>query len=462
MSKGDVAAYEPHSAPAMPAARPPLAGGMGSAGSAMASMRRPTSYGLLFILVFFALGGAWAALAPLTSAIIAPGVVSPDGNRRTVQHLEGGIIQDIRVREGTVVAQGDVLLVLANISPLARADSSRGRLQALLATEARLTAERLNAPAIAFDHAELSDVNDPAVAKVIQLETNQFEARRTNMENRIGVLQQRKGQLEQQIDGLKIQFAATLKQSDLIDLEIADVQQLLNQGLERRPRLLALQRAKADLQGTAGNLTARIAEAQEALGEADLQVLSMRSDRAEEVEAELSAIGAERAQIEQLLKQDQDQLARTEITAPISGTVLDLRFQTIGGVILPGEPVVDIVPADEELLIDARVSPADIDQVSPDLTAQVIFPSFPQRNMPRLTGTVRTVGADALEDPRDGQRYYSVRIGIDKDQFSGLDAEIVLKPGMPAEGYIATGERTFLTYLIRPFIDTVRRSFRES
>ena len=440
----------------------PLAGGLGGATPVLDSMRKPVIFGVIFIALFFGLGGGWAALAPLTGAIIAPGVVSPDGNRRTVQHLEGGIIRTIRVREGQAVEAGEVLIELADVSPQARADAGRGRLRALLAKEARLEAEQRNAETIRFDHPELSDLADPEVAKAIELETNQFHTRRENLENQIGVLQQRRTQLDQQSIGLKIQLSAALEQSALIDQEIADVQSLVDQGLERRPRLLALKRAKADLQGSAGNASARIAEVQEAMGETELRINTVRSDRAERIEAELTAVTTERAQIEQLLKQDRDLLARTEILAPIAGTVLNLRFQTLGGVILPGEAVLDIVPANEELLIDARVAPADIDQVTAGQTAQVVFPAFPQRNVPRLDGEVRTVGADALEDPRDGGRYYAVRIGIEKDEFAKLGPGAELKPGMPAEGYIATGERTLLTYLMRPFLDTLRRSFRET
>ncbi|MEO1250195.1 MAG: HlyD family type I secretion periplasmic adaptor subunit [Pseudomonadota bacterium] len=460
MSTGELTTHDPHKQPA-PAGRP-LAGGLGGTPSLLGAMKRPSLYGLAFLAVFFVVGGGWAALAPLTSAIIASGVVSPDGNRRTVQHLEGGIIRDIRVREGSVVDEGELLMVLADVNPQARTDATLSRLRALAAAQARLVAEQKGTDTINFDHPELQDRRVSGVAEALTLEITQFATRRENLQNRMAVLRQRIEQLNQQVAGLKIQLASAVRQSDLIDQEIADVQQLVNQGLERRPRLLALQRTKADLEGAAGNFSARIAQAQEAIGETELQIMSVRSDRAEDVEAQLASVGTELAELEQALRQERDQLARTEIVAPVGGTILDLRFQTIGGVILPGEAVLDIVPDNEELLIDARVSPSDIDQVTPDLPAQVVFPSFPQRNLPRLTGTVRTVGADALEDPRDGQRYYSVRIGIGREQFSQLDADIVLKPGMPAEGYITTGERTFLTYLIRPFVDTVRRSFRET
>lgn len=460
MSTGELTTHDPHKRPD-PAGQS-LAGGLGGTPSLLGAMRRPSLYGLAFLAVFFVVGGGWAALAPLTSAIIASGVVSPDGNRRTVQHLEGGIIRDIRVREGSVVAEGELLMVLADVNPQARTDATLSRLRALAAAQARLVAEQKGLDTINFDHPELQDRRVSGVAEALTLEITQFATRRENLQNRMAVLRQRIEQLNQQVAGLKIQLASAIRQTDLIDQEIADVQKLVDQGLERRPRLLALQRTKADLEGAAGNFSARIAQAQEAVGETELQIMSVRSDRAEDVEAQLASVGTELAELEQALRQERDQLARTEIVAPVGGTILDLRFQTIGGVILPGEAVLDIVPDNEELLIDARVSPSDIDQVTTDLPAQVIFPSFPQRNLPRLTGTVRTVGADALEDPRDGQRYYTVRIGIGREQFSKLDADIVLKPGMPAEGYITTGERTFLTYLIRPFVDTVRRSFRET
>ncbi|MEM1401391.1 MAG: HlyD family type I secretion periplasmic adaptor subunit, partial [Pseudomonadota bacterium] len=420
--------------------------------SLFGAMRKTALIGLGFVLIFFAVGGGWAAFAPLASAVIAPGVVSPDGNRRTVQHLEGGIIRDIRVREGSVVESGEILIALADISPQAQTEATLGRLRALAAMEARLEAERRGSDTISFSHPELQDLVAVGVAEAIELETDQFATRREGLENRVNVLRQRIQQLEEQTSGITIQLESAIKQSQLINLEIEDVEDLVSKGLERRPRLLSLQRARAELEGSIGSFSAGIAESKQAVGETELQILSVISDRTEAVEAELVTVSSQRSAIEQELKERRDQLARTAIVAPIGGTVLDLRFQTIGGVIRPGEAVLDIVPDDEELLIDARVSPSDIDQVQPDLNAQVIFPSFPQRNMPRLTGVVRNVSADALEDPRDGQRYYTVRIGIDRLEFSKLDSDIVLKPGMPAEGYIATGERTFLTYLIRPFL----------
>jgi HlyD family type I secretion membrane fusion protein len=417
--------------------------------------------GMAIILLFFGAFGGWAATAPLSGAVIANGAVSPEGSRRTVQHLEGGIIDEIRVREGDTVAEGDVLMVLHDVHAQAEVGAQMIQLRSLAATEARLRAERTGNNTIHFDYPVLADRDDPDVRSVIAQQINQFETRKENDRTRESTLIQKIAQLEQQITGATRQLEGVKRQTELIREEIVGVKELYEKGYERKPRLLALQRAEAELLGTEGELVSRIAEAQEAIGETKLEIINLKTDRVEKVDADLADTQAKRIELEKQIKEGLDRLKRTVIRAPISGAVLNLKFKTIGGVIRAGDPVLDIVPTDEDLVIDARIAPNDIDDVHADLKAYVMFPSFPQRNLLRLDGRVGQVSADALQDERTGQHYFTAKVRVDRAHLEGLAPNLELVPGMPAEVFIATVERTFLEYLVQPILQTIERSFRE-
>jgi len=424
-------------------------------------LRRPVLLGAAIIVAFFAIGGGWAATAPLSGAAIAPGVISPEGSRQRVQHLEGGIIQEIRVREGDRVAAGDVLVSLAGVGAQAEAGQLTGRLRALAATEARLHAERTGAAAISFADPALADTRDPEVKKLIEQQNNQFATRKANDQSQESILDQRIAQLRQQIAGAEKQLESVRRQNELIRQEITVVKDMVEKGYERRPRLLALQRSEAELLGQEGELVSRVARAEEQIGETRLQINNVRVKRKEDVDQQLSEVQAKRAEVEQQIKESRDKVARSDIVAPVSGVVLDLKFKTVGGVIRPGDEVVSIVPDKDELIVDARVSPRDIDDVHPGQHAYVIFPSFPQRNLHRINAMVRSVAPDALEDERTGRSYYTAKVEIDRRQLAALDPDIVLTPGMPAEAFISTVDRTVLEYLLQPFLFTVEHSFRE-
>lgn len=420
-----------------------------------------TWLGIFVIVLFFGGGGLWAASAPISGAAIAPGIVSPDSSRQTVQHLEGGIIRDILVREGDHVDKGAVLIILEDIQAQAEAGALMTRLRTLAAAESRLLAERRDQSAISFDHWSLADESNAEVAAVIEQQNNQFNARRANLESREGILSQRIAQLEEQVIGTERQIKSIREQQRLINLEIRDVNVLLEKGLARRPRLLALQRQQADLIGNEGELLARVARFQEAVGETKLQILNNRDERQEQVDTDLTETQSRRIEIEQQIKESLDRLSRTSIVAPVAGTVLDVRFKTTGGVVRPGEAVLDIVPVEDELIIDARVSPQDIDDVYPGLDAYVMFPSYPQRDMLRIQGNLRHISPDSFEDERTGERYYEAKIEVDRSQLAEIAPEVEMTPGLPAEVFIETVERTLLEYLLQPVMQVVEKSFRE-
>lgn len=416
---------------------------------------------MLILLAFFLVGGGWAATAKLSGAAIAPGTVSPKYSRRTVQHLEGGMIREIAVREGDIVAEGAPLIFLEDIRAKAEVDQLLNRIRSLAAQEARLKAERVGESEIQFDHFSLKKDASAAV-EIREQELNLLASRMEHDKSRLMILEQRKSQLARQIEGFEQQLVSIRKQNDLIVEEKVSVQELFERGLEKRPRLLALERTIAELVGTEGELLAQIARTEEAIGESELQALNLRIKRMEEVDEALSRIQSERIELESQYLDRIDRFDRTVVSAPVAGTVIGLNFRTLGGVIRAGEPILDIVPSDEALVIEARVSPTDIDDVRIGLHAYVMFPSYALRHMKRIDGEVVALSADVIEDERSGERYYSAEVLVERDHLESIAPDIELTPGLPAQVFIATEERTFLDYLLQPVILSFERSFRES
>jgi membrane fusion protein, type I secretion system len=407
--------------------------------------------------------GLWAAAAPLAGAAIAPGVISPDGSRRTVQHLEGGIIQRILVEDGSVVQAGDPLIVLEDVQARAGHDVLRARFHTLAAAQARLLAEQAGAADIRFSDWLIAATGEDATALEAMVAQRQlFRTRAQALADRRAILAQRIAQLREEIAGLQAQIMADERQIELIAGEIEGLEQLYRKGLTPKTRLLELQREQSDIEGDRAERRARIARAHQAIGETELQIIAQGTALVDEANEELSRVQAELAEVEQRLVASRDVLARTLIKAPSAGTVVELRFHTPGGVIRPGEPVLDIVPDHEELLVDARLSPLDIDVVAPGLPAQIILPALKQRHLPRIEGRVRRISADAIVDPHSGERYFEARIEVDPAQLAALEPPVELSSGMSAEVYITIAERTMLDYLLQPVFDSLRRAFREA
>jgi HlyD family type I secretion membrane fusion protein len=352
--------------------------------------------------------------------------------------------------------------VLDDIRARSEVGALTSRLRVLAATEARLGAERAGSESVEFNHPSLLDRDDPDVRAAIQAEINQFRTRRANALSRGAILRQRMSQLATQIDGFRRQLQGVEQQFSLISEEVEIVDGLYKKGLARMPRLLALQRTLAQLLGSEGELVARIAGAEEAIGETELRIVNLVIERREEVDQQLSRVRGERAELEEQIRVSLDRLRRTEIRAPIAGTVLGLRYKTPGGVIRPGEAILDLVPLEGDLVIEAKVATGDIDNVRPGQNAYIVFPSFAQRSLKRISGTVVRISPDALEDERSGQRYYAARVTVDRQRLHDIAPEIELSPGMPAEVFIETGERTMLEYLMQPFMQSVERAFREN
>jgi HlyD family type I secretion membrane fusion protein len=415
-----------------------------------------------FVLAVAGFGGffGWASLAPLSSAAVAPGVVTADTNRKTVQHLDGGVVSEILVRDGDPVEAGQVLMRLDDLETRSTVTLLEGLRRAYAAQEARLLAEQRRADRLVFPASLANLRSDPDMAEILTGQERIFESRRASLRGRITVTHQRIAQYEAQIRALEAQLASGRGQLALIREELVGVQELANKGLERKPRLLALKRQAVDLEGEQGEYANRIAQTREAIAESELEIIRMEADDQREVASDLRDIQMRMAEVKEKLAAAQVRQGRREVTAPEAGTVVRLRYFSPGAVVSPGGPILDLVPRDDRLVIEARVRPTDIDVVYAGLPARVIFNAFKMRTTPQLEGEVAVVSADALTDERTGVPYYTARIVVDAKELGKLGNR-QLQPGMPAETMIVTGERTMLEYLLQPINDTFRTAFRE-
>ncbi|MFA7431159.1 MAG: HlyD family type I secretion periplasmic adaptor subunit [Rhodospirillaceae bacterium] len=432
-------------------------------------LRSTQRLGLWVCAAFFGLFGTWAAMAPLAQGVTAAGSVSPDGSRRIVQHLEGGIIAVLHVREGERVAEGQALVELADTRAQAEHSILRGRLLAHLAERARLVAERDGAPAIDFPARLIEAARDPldasAAQQLMAAQGLMFASRRNALLTQSDILDQRLRQLARQVEGHQAQIGSADRQRTLIQEEVGAVELLVRQGLERKPRLLSLQRTQAELDGLRGQALAAIAEAEEAMGQTRLEMVRLDVNRLEEVNGSLADLEEKLAETERSVEAARDVLERVVVRAPVGGSVLNLRTRTIGGVIGPGEPILDLVPDKERLIIDARVSPLDIDAMYAGLPATVVLTAYPRRTTPTIAGRVAWVSADRQTDEaaagEKAESYYMARIEVDGDAMAALPDSVALVPGMPVGVMIKTDERTLLDYLLDPLIDAAREGLSE-
>ncbi len=421
---------------------------------------RPVSIGVAVVVAFFGGIGGWAAVATLESAAIAPGVVTVASNRKTVQHLEGGIVGEILVRDGDEVTAGQVLIRLDETRPRATLELLRGRRRSAAALEARLVAERDGDDSVRFPDWLLDEGDDPEVRAVVEGEMSIFVARARTLASQVAVLGQRIAQFGEEITGLEGQLAAEDTQLALIAEEMTAVEVLLEKGLERKPRLLALQRRAAEIEGSRSANLAAIARARQNIGEARLRISELETARINDVVEQLRETQNALFDLSERLNAATDVMRRTEIRAAQDGTIVNLQVHTPGGVIVPGAPLLDIVPSEDALIIEARVDPRDIDVVHWGLPARVRLTAYKQRDAVPMDGRVVSVSADSIIDERTGQAYDLARIKLDKDPADVMQG-VSLYPGMQAEVMIVTGERTVLEYILAPFSRSIDRALRE-
>jgi len=404
----------------------------------------------------------WAAVAPLESAAIAPGVVSIDGYRKTVQHLEGGIVGEILVREGDRVAAGQVLIRLDDTTPRASLELLHGRWLVASALAARLEAERDGRDGVRYTEALTGRRDDPKTRQVLEGQDNIFQARRAALRSQVAILEQRGAEYREEIAGISGQIRSETEQLALVEEELADVRMLYDKGFARKPKLLQLQRRVAEIEGSRNLHQAQIARAHQSIGSARLRASDLETTRLNQVVEELRKAQAELYDLNERLRAAEDVLARTEIRAPLDGTVVDLRVHSAGGVIASGAPLLDIVPQEVRLVVEARIDPKDIDVVRDGLDAQVRFTAFNQRHRAPAAARLTSISADLLTDQATGQSYYLARVELVVEDAAAAAELAALHPGMQAEVMIVTGARTALDYLLEPLVLSLDRAFRES
>lgn len=416
--------------------------------------------GFTVLLLFFGGFGVWAALAPLGSGAIAQGQLQVSSNQKTVQHLEGGIIEAINVKDGDVVREDDILVRLDDTRALVDFEVLRKQFLTQLGTKARLEAERDDLAEVNFPRDLLSASADTDVQEVISGQQRLFANRINARDSQFNLLRRRIQKTREEITALLAQQRADARQYELIQEEIDDVRGLYEKGLARKPQLLALERTAVQLEGSIGNRKALIARAEQTIAETEFQLLNTQERFKTEVETSLREVQDQLIDVRDRLKAARDALDRTRIRAPQDGRVYGLRFFTVGGVIGPGEPIMGIVPQDDTLVVQARIDPADIDVVEIGALASVRLTSFSQRTTQPIDGELLTVSADIVQ-PEQGAPYYEARVALDSESLA-KQPELELVQGMPATVIISTGDQTLLEYLLAPLVRSFELGLREN
>lgn len=425
----------------------------------LANDRFIRNIGSAIVLITFGIFGAWSYFAPMDSSALAPGIVVVKSYSKTVQHLEGGIVAKILVKDGDLVQEGQPLLILDNAQIKAQLEIARAQNITLAAQVARLRAERDRLKSIDYPIL-LQDASDPRVLEAKMAENNAFISRKSAYNGEIEILEQRIAQTLSKIQGLQGQVASKKQLIDSYTDEISDLKELLAEGFADKQRLREVERNYAFQSGEMQQLNAEIVTNQMLINEARLQILQVQKKFQEEVSGKLSEVQAHLNDVAEQLAASQDKLNRTVIKAPSSGMVFGLTVHNESNVIAPGRPILYIVPQNAELVIEARVSPMDIDRVTVGLQTEVRFSAFKQDKTPKMNGKVIDLSADHLTDEKTGNTYYQARIELTPESRKQL-GNLQLLPGMPAEVFINTGERTLFEYLAQPAKNSFARAFTE-
>jgi HlyD family secretion protein len=423
------------------------------------SLRRHMLLGLgaVAVLAFIIFG--WGTLTEISGAVIAPGKLAVDSNSKKVQHPTGGVVSDLRVKEGDRVKKGDIVVRLDETQARTSLAIVTKALDEMEARQARLEAERDGADKVTFPADFLARKNEPEVAQAMTSEQRLFELRRSAREGQRAQLSEQIDQLKQQIAGNDEQIAAKSSEIDWNQQELAGIRGLWKQNLVPFNRVTTLERDSARLHGERGALVASIAQAKGRIAEIQLKILQIDEDLRTEVGKELAEIRGKRAEMSERRVAAEDQLKRIDLVAPQDGTVFQRNIHTVGGVIQAGEVLMLIVPDSDELIIEAKVAPQDVDQIHIGQPAVVQFGAFNRRTTPELNGEVIGIGADITQDEKKNESYYSVRIRISDKEMARLEG---LHPmaGMPVEVFIKTSPRTVVSYLTKPLREQFDRAFR--
>ena len=428
--------------------------------------QRDIRIGAGIVILFFVVLLGWAAFAPLDATVHAPGVIAVSGNRQAVQHRDGGVVTAIHVREGQYVKQGDVLVEMAAPDLRASERALTSDYLNLLAQRSRLMAERLGRPDFAppAEFASISAEDRPLADQAMQLQRAQLRARLATVSAQKSVLGQRSLQLGQQQSGYSGQIASLQEQQRLLSEELAGMREIEKKGFASVNRIRALERALADLKGQEAQMRSEIARAGEGKGETRMQSVSVESQALEQVATELRDTQARLSETLPKLVSAREQLQRAKVRAPATGQVVGLTVFTVGGVVAPGQTLMDVVPDRKTLVVQAQVSPGDADDVYPGQETQMRFISVQSRNLPFLHGRVRTISADSFTDEKSGRSYFRAEVEVPPDQLAKVRDVLgrgQLRPGLPVEVLMSVRKRTALQYLLEPLTRSFWTSLRE-
>ena len=424
------------------------------------SIRLHLIIGLTVVVILAGGLGGWASTAQISGALIAPGSVVVESNVKKVQHPTGGVVGELRARDGDVVKAGDVVVRLDDTVTKASLAIVTKNLDGLWARAARLEAEQRGLDNIVFPQMLLSRAEDPDVKAVIASETKLFEVRVNGRAGQKAQLRERVTQLNEEIGGLTAQEKAKDKEIALVEKELIGVRQLYEQHLVQISRLTVLERDAARLAGERAQYIAARAQAKGKITETELQIIQVDKDMVSEVSKDLRETNDKIGEFVERKVTAEDQLRRVDIRAPQDGMVLQSTVHTVGGVITAGDAIMMIVPQAEDLSVEAKVNPQDIDKLQIGQKTLLRLSAFNQRTTPELNGVVTRVSPDVTTDQRTGQSYYTIRVSLPAQEVARL-GDVRLIPGMPVEAFVQTGDRTMLSYLIKPLSDQLMRTFRE-
>lgn len=417
--------------------------------------------GLLIVLLCFGGFGGWALAANLAVAVVAPGAVSVASSKKTIEHFEGGIVSEIRVADGDHVDRGDTLMVLDNTQALSQLQIARSQYLINRASEVRLIAEQAGRQTLEFPD-ELRASDSARVEEVLAVQRGLFHARRQALQGSLEALDQQTQQLREQIAGLKALIDINRQRVASLGEEAEDFRSLYKEGLGNNQRVRELERQILQYRGEIAQHRAEIARLESQISENELQKQVRLQEFQQDVGEQLRQAQAQIADAEERIIALGDQVRRTTVTAPVSGTVVGLEVHTLGAVISPGDPIMDIVPSDDGFVVEARIADRDIDNIYPGQPAEIRFSAFNQRLSNVIEGEVAHVSADSFEDEATGARYYKARIRVTEEGRHEMTENMRLLAGMPAEVMIRTGERTFASYIVKPITDMLARAMQEA
>jgi HlyD family secretion protein len=427
---------------------------------ARASIRLHLIIGLAVVVILAGGLGGWASTAEISGALIAPGQIVVESNVKKVQHPTGGVVGEVLARDGDIVKAGDILVRLDDTVTKASLAIVTKNLDAQWARAARLEAEQRGQDKITFPPQLLTRINDADVKSLILSETKLFEVRVTGRIGQKAQLRERITQLNEEISGLSAQEKAKDQEIALVEKELAGVRDLYEKHLVQISRLTTLERDTARLNGERAQYIASRAQAKGKITETELQIIQVDKDMVSEVSKDLRETNDKIGEFVERKVTAEDQLRRVDIRAPQAGMVLQSTVHTVGGVITAGDAIMMIVPQADDLAVEAKVNPQDIDKLQIGQKTLLRLSAFNQRTTPELNGVVTRVSPDVTIEQRTGQSYYTIRVSMPPAEIARL-GDVKLIPGMPVEAFVQTGDRTLMSYLIKPLSDQLMRAFRE-